>query len=102
MTTMPIKKYIERLLIDEYADKDPKHGYSLDVVNLPPYELHNFLDYLTKNDAVTRELILDRMQELVNQVLPLAESRDLYGRGFIPMQDQTNGEVNWIARRGAA
>lgn len=99
---MNIRKYIERNLIDEYAYKSVKHGFSLDVCDLPTHELNNFLDMLFKNDFHTRDLILDRMQELINERLPLAECQAKYDAGLMPIQDMINGEINWIPRRGAA
>lgn len=99
---MNIKKYIERNLIDEYAYKSLKHGYSLDICDLPPNEISHFLDILFKHDYHTRDLILDRMQDLINERLPFAECQAKYDAGLVPIQDQVNGEVNWIVRRGVA
>lgn len=99
MTT--INRYIERCLIDEYAYKH-RSGYSLSVSDLPDSEIQNFLEFLFKNDPATKEMITDRMQELIEQRLPFAESQDKYDQGYIPIHDHINGEVSWIARRGAA
>ena len=99
---MNIRKYIERNLIDEYAYKSFKNGFSLDVCDLPEHDINNFLDLLFKHDYHTRDLILNRMQELIDERLPLAECQAKYDAGLVPVQDQINGEVNWILRRGAA
>lgn len=99
---MNIKKYIERCIIDEHAYKSSKNGYSLDVYDLPANELSNFLEVLFSNDDHTRDLILERMQDLINERLPFVECQAKYDAGYVPMQDQINGEINWIARRGAA
>lgn len=99
---MNIKKYIERCLIDEYAYKSFKNGYSLDVSDLPENELSNFLDMLFKHDYHTRDLILDRMQDMINERIPFVECQNKYDSGLIPVQDRINGEISWIANRGAA
>ncbi len=99
---MNIRNYIEKVLINEHAYKSFNNGYSLDVTDLPANELDNFLDMLFKHDYHTRDLILDRMQDLINERLPLLECRDKYDAGYVPVQDNINGEINWIARRGAA
>ena len=98
---MNVRNYIERCLIDEYAYKSHKNGYSLDVCDLPANELANFLDLLFTKDDYTRDLILDRMQDLINERIPFVECQAKYDAGYVPMQDQINGEINWIARRGA-
>lgn len=95
------QKYVDLCLIDEYADKDFTYGYSLDVTSLPTHEQENFLDFLFENDEVMKEIVLDRMQELIEQRIPWVESQDKYDAGFKPIVDQNNGEVSWI-RRGAA
>jgi hypothetical protein len=99
---MNIRNYIEKVLINEHAYKSFNNGYSLDVADLPANELDNFLDMLFKHDYHTRDLILDRMQDLINERLPLLECQDKYAAGLVPVQDRINGEINWIARRGAA
>lgn len=99
---MNIRKYIERILISEHAYKSFAAGYSLDVTDLPKNEIENFLDILFEQDYHTRDLILDRMQDLINERLPFVECQDRYEAGYVPIQDQSNGEINWIARRGAA
>lgn len=90
-----IEKYIDTCLIDEYADKDFECGYSLDIVSLSNHEQSNFLDFLIKNDSATKDLILDRMQELIDQRLPRVEAQARYDSGLRPRIDQINGEVIW-------
>lgn len=90
-----IEKYIDTCLISEYADKDFKHGYSLEVANLSDHEKSNFLDLLFRNDPVLKEMALDRMQELIEQRLPRIEAQDRYDAGFKPRIDHINGEVIW-------
>jgi hypothetical protein len=99
---MNIRKYIDLNLIDEYAYKSLRNGYSLDVCDIPANEIAHFLDILFKHDFHTRDLILDRMQDLINDRIQMVECQAKYDSGLIPVQDQVNGEVNWVARRGAA
>ena len=97
MTTMNkiLSKYIHNIIIDEHADKEAQDGYSFNISDLPIYEVYNFLDMLLKYDPSTREIILDRMQELVESELPNKESVDRYDAGFVPRIDPTNGETIW-------
>ena len=97
MTTMNnLSHYIDRCLIDEHAVKDFRYGYSLEVGDIPHYELQSFLDKLIENDEQTRELIRDRMQELINSRLQIVESKQKYNAGFVPVLDNVSGEVNWL------
>lgn len=96
-----IDKYVDTCLIREYADKDSKHGYSLDAASLSKHEQLNFLTMLVNHDDVLQELILDRMQELIELRLPMVEAQDKYDSGLIPTHNPVNGEVNWILRRSA-
>ena len=96
-----IKSHIDLCLLDEYAYKSFNYGYSLHVSDLPKNELENFLDLLFEHDPVTRELITDRMQELIDERLPIYECQHRYNQGYVPAQDRTNGEINWVPARGA-
>lgn len=96
MTTL--NRYIDRCLIDEHAIKDYLDGYSLDVASLPKHERLTFLQTLFEHDDVLQEMVLDRMQELINQRLPWVESQAKYNSGLRPKHDPINGEVKWIFR----
>lgn len=93
-----IAKYIENSLIDEYADKKGRDGYSLEVYDLPKHEIDNFLTFLFEHDEGLREHILDRMQDLLDSQLPIAECKEKLSKGYVPLQDQTNGEIFWRYR----
>lgn len=94
-----IKSHIDLCLLDEYAYKSFNSGYSLHVSDLPDNEIANFLDTLFKHDPVLKEMITDRMQELIEERLPIYECQHRYSRGYVPVQDRANGEVHWIANR---
>jgi hypothetical protein len=97
-----IEKYVDRCLIDEYADKNTQYGYSLTVSELSDHEKNNFFNFLFKHDDVLQELIMDRMQELVEERLPIVESQKFQDRGMMQRQDNITGEPTWIISRGAA
>jgi hypothetical protein len=75
---MNLNKYIDNSIINEYADKDPNFGYSLDVTEIPKHEQSNFLEMIIEHDQIFREKILDRMQELINSRLSEVESLNKY------------------------
>ncbi len=95
-----IQSHINLCLLDEYAYKSVNYGYSLHVSDLPDNEVENFLDLLFKHDPATREFIVNRMQDLIDEQMPLYECRHRYKSGFVPVQDRTNGEINWVPGRG--
>jgi hypothetical protein len=94
-----LSKYIDNNIIDEYANKKSRDGYSLDVSDIPKHDIENFLSYLFEHDEVMEELVLDRMQDLIDEELPLAECKDKYEQGYFPKQDQSNGEIYWAKMR---
>jgi|ERR1700678_2014253 len=96
MMNITINKYIETCLINEYADKDFHSGYSLDIHNIPEYELSNFLSFLIKKDNTIRDLILERMQELINDRLYRIEYLDRRNSGYMPTHNKQTGEVKWV------
>lgn len=102
---MNIRKYIETIIIDEHAFKNGRDGWTCNIDDIDPEKLDNvldnFLDVLFRNDEYTRDLILDRMQTLINERLPLRDCQSKYESGLVPAQDKINGEIFWT-RRGAA
>lgn len=95
---MDTNSYIDICVLDEHACKSVNYGYSLDVAAIPKHDLSNLLDFLFENDPATRELIMDRMQSLIEERLPMFECKDRYGKGYVPRVDQINGEVTWTTR----
>lgn len=89
-----LSTYIEKNLIEEYAVRT-KHGYRLDIVDLGEHEQENFISNLFAHDEITRDLIMDRAQQLINEQLELSESKKLFDNGFTPRIDNTTGEVSW-------
>jgi len=95
---MDTQSYIDTCVLDEHAYKSFNYGYSLDVADIPKNDLENFLDFLFENDPATRELILERMQTLIEERLPIFECKHRYRAGYVPRVDHVNGEVTWAAR----
>lgn len=71
-----INQYIDRCLVDEYATKSFKDGYSLDLDEIPESDLENFLRLLMTNDTTVRDLVRCHMQQLINNRLQDVESED--------------------------
>lgn len=98
MTTKDyVTRYIDNQIIREHAYKSQR-GYLLYVGDLPDNELSNLLDVLLTQDEVTRELLLERVQELIDQRIPTVEAQDNVNRGLKPLHDSQTGEVSWVAR----
>jgi hypothetical protein len=91
-----ITRYIDNL-IREHAT-NTRDGLSLDVQEIDNNDQENLVDFLFANDPATREMLQDRIQELLESRLPFVESYDNYDNGFIPKHDNQTGEVCWVAR----
>jgi hypothetical protein len=91
-----LNRYIDIQLIDEYADKDSKDGYSLDIDSIPEHTRANFLDELMKHDTSVRDLVNYAMQEMINERLPECELRDRENRGLTLVR-LSNGDTMTVA-----
>lgn len=90
-----VDKYIDSNIIRENAIKTP-NGYIVEVESIDNHEKESFLSVLFEHDATTKELILDRMQKLIDSRLPLVECSDKYEAGLRPVLDSVNGDVQWV------
>ncbi len=90
-----INSYIDRCLIDEYAHKSFKNGYSLDLDSLPEHEIYNFLEKLMENDTKVRDLVRYEMQQLIDNRLPEVEAEDRKASGYRIVRDYQTGETSW-------
>ena len=90
-----LKSYIDSNIIREYAYRS-KDGYYLDVSDVPSPEQENLLDLVFNKDPIIKELILDRLQDLINERIPYVECADNYAKGLKPSHDQNTGEVKWV------
>jgi hypothetical protein len=86
-----ITSYIDRCLIDEYANKLFYRGYSLEVDEIPKAEILNFLDLLMAHDSALREAVLDHMQTLIDKRLSAVEIKDRASAGLKLVQ-LSNGD----------
>lgn len=96
-----LNHYIDICLIDEYADKDFRNGYALDVDSLSEHERSNFLDEIMKHDTSLRELILMGMQKLIDDRLPECEVKDRAEAG-LTLRRLSNGDTMLVPMRGYA
>ena len=71
-----ITQFIDRVLIDTYADKTNHREYFLDVSMIPQPELGHFLDLLMGDDTHVRDMVHDAMQKMIDARLPEVEERD--------------------------
>jgi len=99
MTIKALDSYIDACLIDEYADKDLRKGYSLDVDSLPDHEISNLLDRCMQEDTYIRDFVLSQMQDMINSRLPICEDNDRAGSNVRVVQ-LSNGDM--LPMRGAA
>lgn len=68
-----LNKYIDRCIIDEYAHKDREGSLELDISDIPPNELSNFLSRLMDEDTTVRDFVRDQMQKLIDERIPEVE-----------------------------
>lgn len=94
-----INQFIDLCLIDEYARKDFIKGYSLNIRDIPSYDLSNLIDKLVKNDDVTKQFIRDRINELFEERLAKRELKDRADAN-LSLIHLSNGDVQLV--RGAA
>jgi hypothetical protein len=87
----PLSRYIDLMLVDEYATKDIQAGYSLYLDELPESERTNFLAQLLKSDPILQERIEERMQTLIDERLKHAQSKDMDDEGLTIIY-QKNGD----------
>lgn len=81
ITTMKnLNSYIDHCIIEEYADRNLKNGYSLDVDDLPKHDFDNFLNMLMEEDTSVRDYVRCSMQKMIDARLPEVESKARYWR----------------------
>ena len=78
-----------------YLNKS-RDGYSLQVCDLEDHEKAHLLDWMFKYDPIATDLLLDRMQDLINERIPFVEARENVNRGLRPVHDNQTGEVSWV------
>lgn len=69
VSTPAIDRYIDRNIVDEYADKSLKYGYSLNINDIPTHDLSNLIDFMLKHDGGLKDLVLDHIQDHVDERL---------------------------------
>lgn len=94
-----LNSYIDNNIIREYAKKT-RDGYSLFVSDLDNHEKENLIDILFEHDPATKEFLLSRIEELIEERIPWVETEDNYEKGLTPIHDNQTGEVMWVRRIG--
>lgn len=95
-----INNYIDRCLIDEYANKSFSKGYSLNIDDVTEHDRATLLDLLMKDDTDVKDYVLHTMQKLIDQRLYEKEIEDRYDSGCVSKVDHINGEISWNQRPG--
>jgi hypothetical protein len=90
-----LERYIDNHIIREFSFKQ-NHRYFLDISDVDEYEKDMLIEKLLEHDPVVKDLILDRIQEIINNRLPFVELEDNYERGLRPIQDRQTGELQWV------
>lgn len=72
-----IDHYIDRIIITK-SDKNPVHGYTCDVCDVPEHEIFNLTDLLLKQDDIFKEIALDYIQKKIDKRLEAFEPNHRY------------------------
>lgn len=88
------ERYID-MIIHENAMEDG-FSYNLMVNDLTKFEQDGLVTYLLNKDPESREIMLDRVQDLINERIDLLYCEDKYQAGKKPLIDKINGETRWI------
>jgi hypothetical protein len=88
------------MVIRDYAFKDFREGYQLEVLDLPPKEQDNLLNALSNLDQDFRLEMLAYAQKIIDSRIGIVESEDRYEEGFRPIQDCNTGELIWSKAGG--
>lgn len=86
-----LNHYIDVCLIDEHAHKSFSDGYSLDLDDLNPNDIDNFLFELMKHDTNVRDIVHHHMQTMINERLGECEARDRENAG-LTLRRMSNGD----------
>lgn len=90
-----LDRYVDNEIIREFANKIG-NSYVVDIDGIETTLQKQFLDLLFEKDPVTKNIVLDRLQEVVDERIPWVESEDHYGQGLRPLLDAQTGEVIWL------
>jgi hypothetical protein len=95
MMNKQLSSYIDHNVIQEHGCKT-RDGYALQVCDLDEHEKAHLLDRMFKYDPAAIDLLLDRMQDLINERLPFIDARENVSQGLRPIHDGQTGEVTWV------
>ena len=86
-----IKTFIDRCLIDEYSCGNQ----TLEISEISKNDVGHFLELLFAEDEGFRDMVEDRMQDMINDRLDHQRDEAMYASGYFPRQDSNNGEIIW-------
>lgn len=88
------ERYIDMIIRDNA--KEDGFSYSLMIDDLSKFEQDGLVTYLLSKDPESREMILERVQDLINERIDLIYCEDKYQAGKRPIVDRINGETRWV------
>lgn len=88
-----INQFIDLCLIDEYATKNHKRGFELDIDSIPKNEIISLLELLMNDDNDIRDYVLNSLQNKIDERLVEREQITRWNDGFQSSIDNQTGEV---------
>jgi hypothetical protein len=89
-----ISSYLNGLIL-EYGRRSID-GFSLDVSDIEAKEKESLIFYLLNNDPGMKETVVDYINFLINERIPLFNAEYNYSQGLWPEHDSQTGEVIWM------
>src|SRR5688572_24625815 len=85
-------------LIREYAykDSDGYHLWAGDIHDTDANDYKDLINLLIDKDDITKEILAERVKDLIDARKDIVEAQDRYNSGLRPMHDQQTGEVMWV------
>ena len=81
-------------LIDSYAIKGAE--WYMSAGDIPRLEQDSLVDYLFNNDPVTREMLIERIQDLLDSRINDKQTKSNRDKGLKSYIDKINGETRFI------
>ena len=86
-------------LIREYAyqSSDGYHMWPCDIHHADANDYKDLINLLIEKDDITKEILADRIKDLIDERKDIVEAQDRYNSGLRPIHDQQTGEVMWVS-----
>ena len=75
-------RFLDLCVIDEYATKDFRDGWSLDADNIPRCDIETLVNLLMQEDTAVRDTIMSHIQTLIDERIRDREVNERYAAGF--------------------